>query len=70
MTYREKLMLEHPEKVNVKHLGGCCGCPRDYGYTVQLGDCRDLLSHQSLKVSTCVKCWDKEIPNEEVESNE
>lgn len=70
MTYREKLMLEHPEKVNVKYGGGCSGCPRDYGYTDKLEGCCDLLRHQCLKVSRCVKCWDREIPNKEVESNE
>lgn len=70
MTYREKLMLEHPEKVNAIYVGGCCGCPCDYGYIDQFEECCDLLRNQRLKVIRCVKCWDREIPNKEVESNE
>lgn len=70
MTYREKLMLEHPEQVNAIYVGGCCGCPCDYGYIDQFEECCYLLRRRRLKAIRCVKCWDREIPNKEVESNE
>ena len=32
MTAREKLAIEHPEKLDNLEPGGCMGCPEDYGY--------------------------------------
>lgn len=32
MTAREKLTVEHPEKLDDLEPGGCMGCPEDYGY--------------------------------------
>jgi hypothetical protein len=52
MTCREKLKIEHPERVNNEDFrGGCWGCPHDYGY-LPVVDC-DL---------NCTECWDREIP--------
>lgn len=32
MTFREKLRKEHPECIKENCLGGCDGCPFEYGY--------------------------------------
>lgn len=32
MTFKEKLMQEHPECVGNHFIGGCEKCPADYGY--------------------------------------
>ena len=54
MTCRERLKLEHPEKINDKLLGGCEGCPHDYGYLDKPKTCG----------RSCDKCWDREIPED------
>ena len=55
MTFREKLMMEHPECVGSEFNGGCKLCPRHYGYEDNRNFCQN-------KDSDCKKCWDREIP--------
>jgi hypothetical protein len=57
MTCREKLKIEHPEKVNDNCYGGCYGCPYDYGYLTRPEYCNCGSAE-----SVCIKCWDREIP--------
>lgn len=59
MTCREKLRLEHPEFVGDNYVGGCGGCPHDYGYLPKPVEC-SLTS-----LSFCTHCWDREIPGTE-----
>lgn len=56
MTCREKLKMEHPEKVNNEAYGGCEKCPHHYGYLEKPEDCAKL---------ACDACWDREIPGTE-----
>lgn len=56
MTYREKLKLEHPDKVKAIFIGGCKGCPHDYGYTSP-GKC---VRNDKGNVD-CAVCWDREV---------
>lgn len=56
MTYREKLKMEHPEKVNPGAIGGCLGCPYDYGYEA---------SKQCEQLRGCNSCWNRVIPGTE-----
>lgn len=56
MTFRERLKNEHPEDVNWSFLGGCCGCPKDYGYELDRPDECPALD--------CADCWDRVIPEE------
>ena len=51
MTCREKLSIDKPWKIRPRCLGGCVGCPSDYGY---LDDPEDHID--------CEKCWDRDIP--------
>lgn len=67
MTYREKLMKEHPNSVNDSFVGGCECCPRDWGYCNAKDDlCGEQRTknkkHSNLK---CAKCWDRTIPGTE-----
>lgn len=55
MTYREKLKLEYPEKINRSYIGGCKGCPKDYGY-------EDEYNLPYCSFENCKECWDREIP--------
>lgn len=56
MTCREKLAIEHPEKICPEALGGCIDCPVNYGYIERDGSlCLGL---------RCTECWDREIPEE------
>ena len=51
MTFKEKLAMEHPDKICPCVEGGCIGCPGDYGYEFS-HECRD----------DCYDCWNREIP--------
>jgi len=56
MTCREKLKMEHPEKVSSSQIGGCLGCPSTYGYLpYPEGGCVG---------KNCNECWDREIPED------
>lgn len=55
MTYKEKLRQEHPDLVNNnKFIGGCSGCPSDYGYEPP---------HDKKKCTheLCESCWNREM---------
>lgn len=55
MTYREKLMQEHPDRVSEIYAGGCEGCPSDYGYNA-VRPCWFSTGKE------CRACWDQEMP--------
>ncbi len=57
MTFREKLMQEHPENCG-RGKGGCIGCPGIYGYETG----RPCLSNFCWESVNCTECWDREIP--------
>lgn len=54
MTYREKLLEEHPECVSPGYLGGCADCPGDYGYKPPK-ECYICTGKE------CRKCWNREM---------
>ena len=57
MTFKEKLMIEHPQCVDPWFYGGCYGCPRRYGYETETC-CPN-------KTSDCEACWNRTIPGTE-----
>lgn len=57
MTCREKLAIEHPTHVREYFIGGCNGCPCDYGYASIPRYCSK--GEQSKNI--CDRCWDREI---------
>ena len=62
MTYREKLMSEHPELVSDAYHGGAAQCPCSYGYEAKQTTCAmeqadDLLCTAEI----CRACWDREM---------
>ena len=59
MTFRERLQKKHPRCINEDCLGGCDGCPYEYGY--------EKKKEEICKVSDeeCRKCWDRVIPGTE-----
>ena len=59
MTCREKLAIEHPEKICDDYGGGCAGCPYEYGYAKTPEWCK-------MTEEICRKCWDREV--EEVDT--
>lgn len=54
MTCRERLFVEHPEYIGDRFVGGCSGCPKDYGYARDPELCRP-------GEKNCRKCWDREV---------
>lgn len=56
MTFREKLALEYPEKIDKSAYGGCIGCPYQYGYEP------DIANNCSRASGCCIDCWDREMP--------
>lgn len=61
MTCRDRLKMEHPEFVSNACIGGCKGCPHDYGYLPKPDYCGTSTSAPKA-VNDCVMCWDREIP--------
>lgn len=58
MKCREKLAIEHPESINNARLGGCDGCPGNYGYSnATLRNC----PFGTPSKRNCKKCWDSEV---------
>ena len=63
MTCREKLAIEHPDKVRRELLGGCIGCTYDYDYMPRPEDCCQIHASENPD-KICKACWDREIPEE------
>ena len=70
MTAREKLTVEHPEKLDDSEPGGCMGCPEDYGYLPDADFCTNGYDQYGDLFKRCKKCWDREIPEEMKEEKE
>ena len=62
MTAREKLAIEHPEKLDDLEPGGCMGCPEDYGYLPDADFCTSNCDRYGDEFERCKKCWDRELP--------
>jgi hypothetical protein len=56
MTCREKLAIEHPEYIGKRWLGGCYGCPHEYGYIYRPDYCSADDDN-----SYCEECWDRPV---------
>lgn len=65
MKFREKLAIEHPEKISDSFNGGCKGCPIEYGY-----EKRSPQLCYGVVQGRCDKCWDREMPEEQKEKKE
>lgn len=61
MTFKEKLAIEHPDKLDPRCGGGCLGCPSDYGY------CGGSPCNEAYV--SCTECWNREIPETEPTKN-
>ena len=70
MTAREKLTVEHPEKLDDVEPGRCLGCPEDYGYLPDADFCTNNYDRYGDLFERCKKCWDREIPEEMKEEKE
>ena len=70
MTAKEKLAMEHPEKLDDLEPGGCLGCPEDYGYLPNADFCKSGDDQYGDLFERCKKCWDREIPEETKEEKE
>lgn len=61
MTCRERLAIEHPDRISDDHWGGCLGCPSEFGYLPDPKECpKEHMVDDFDK--TCRECWDREIP--------
>lgn len=67
MTYKEKLMIEHPDNLKPRYVGGCYGCPSDYGYFPDdEKPCHIDSRFKNMRLSEkCTLCWNREIPTVE-----
>ena len=68
-TFRELLVLEHPDKVDARFIGGCAGCPDEYGYEPGNGTeclCEKNWNTKKSVQQICTECWDRIVPGSEV----
>lgn len=68
-TFRELLVLEHPDKVDARFSGGCAGCPDEYGYEPGNGTeclCEKNWNTKKSVPQICTECWDRIVPGSEV----
>lgn len=63
MKYIERLKVEHPEFISDKFIGGCEGCPEDYGYEPYSNTCPSGSEQLSVE-EACRRCWRREMPTE------
>lgn len=62
MTYKERMMIEHPEAIGDQHIGGIEGCPMDHYTATTPHYCfNDGYSFSLL----CKLCWEREMEVEE-----
>lgn len=67
MTCREKLALEHPDRVSKIYTGGCCACPHTYNYLPKPDFCPGNYTYlpnsefYHVAQKECMDCWDREI---------
>jgi len=61
MTFRERLTKEHPDEIDEKYDGGCCGCPCDYGYENWVENYKYCESS-----ANCTDCWNREMEEKEM----
>lgn len=62
-TFRELLVVEHPDAVGEEFVGGCCGCPKSYGYEPENKPCPH--QHEERRKSgslLCAACWNRVVP--------
>ena len=65
-TFRELLALEHPDAVGEAFVGGCHGCPRNYGYELENKACPNEYARQQWPEEVlCAACWDRIVPGSE-----
>lgn len=55
MTYRQRLMRDHPEAVG-RYTGGAKGCPCDYRY-----EKKPACLERKQKAMTCRECCEREV---------
>lgn len=55
ITYRDLLRRDHPYELDEWYVGGCHGCPSNYGYC----DMEDQISHCTK--TSCRACWDRRV---------
>lgn len=61
MTYKEKLILEHPDCVGAQYIGGCKDCPGEYW------EGAPVIHKKGCRYPFCTGCWNSEIPEEKKE---
>lgn len=64
-TFRELLVLEHPDAVDADFAGGCRGCPQHYGYEPENKKCPHYLVRLGDEDQLCAACWDRIVQRSE-----
>lgn len=59
MTFKEKLIQEHPGLVNERYAGGCDNCPFAYGYERKEESIKNCKKEGGYG---CNYCWNREMP--------
>ena len=63
MTYRERIAIEHPDRLSPWAGGGVIGCPSSYGYEPHG-------AHEPCVDQGCDYCWNRQAPPRKVKVRE
>lgn len=66
MTCREKIAIEHPERIQDRAFGGVAGCPWEFGYSHR-ALCNDPAFKDSPFANNCIECWNQEAIEEKTD---
>lgn len=67
-SFRDLLAREHPDKVDARFIGGCAGCPEEYGYEPENSTeclCEKNWNTKKSVPQICTECWDRIVPGSE-----
>lgn len=69
MTYKEKLMMDHPDYIDPRLHGNCCGCPSGYGYCSEDENLCKIRGVHTGDEKICTECWNREMPAERMDKS-
>lgn len=55
--------MDHPDYIDPRLHGNCCGCPSGYGYCSEDENLCKIRGVHTGDEKICTECWNREMPN-------